>query len=134
MSRRYFCIRYVSCYHIGVGVRIAFVLTRRGNAKTWRSGMKQCIKPTLFVYIPNLELITALFGLNTATFKYEYEDKSGCIVVDVLPWMLGCSLVLFRKKYQRSCLPLHRSYWFILCLSIDYYRIIIIDRLYYSHF
>lgn len=61
-----FRIMFVSYYHMGVGVRIAFVLTRRGNAKTWRSGMKQCIKPTLFVYIPNLELITALFGLDTA--------------------------------------------------------------------
>ena len=73
MSRRYFRIRYVACYHIGVGVRIAFVLTRRGNAKTWRSGMKQCIKPTLFVYIILIKLKTATLGLNTATFRYEYE-------------------------------------------------------------
>ena len=49
-----FRIMFVSYYHMGVGVRIAFVLTRRGNAKTWRSGMKQCIKPTLFIYISKL--------------------------------------------------------------------------------
>lgn len=44
-------IIFVSRYHIGVGVRIVFVLTQRGNEKVWRNEMKRCMKPTLFVYI-----------------------------------------------------------------------------------
>lgn len=74
----------VSCYHIGVGVRIAFVLTRRGNAKTWRSGIKQCIRPTLFVYITKLELITALFGLDMGEKVFKYEKKTNCLFLIML--------------------------------------------------